>query len=146
MVYIKDKTLNPADYITPDFNTGHEILYDRKAIESILNTGSGSFRVRAKYDYYKENRIFIVNDIPQSTTIESILESIKDILKDKPMFLKEVTDVRDATCYDEKTKTTSYEIEIDVKNGTNIESLMSRLYKSTPIEKAISYKMNCLWE
>lgn len=145
-LYIKDKTLNPADYITPDFNTGHEILYDRKAIESILNTGSGSIRVRAKYDYDKENRIIIVNDIPQSTTIESILESIKDILKDKPMFLKEVTDVRDATCYDEKTKTTSYEIEIDVKNGTNIESLMSRLYKSTPLEKAISYNMNCLWE
>ncbi len=145
-LYIKDKTLNPADYITPDFNTGYEILYDKKAIESILNTGSGSIRVRAKYTYDKENRIIIVNDIPQSTTIESILESIKDILKNNPMLLKEITDVRDATCYDEKTKTTSYEIEIDVKNGTNIESLMSRLYKSTPLEKAVSYNMNCLWE
>ncbi|MDO4380723.1 MAG: DNA gyrase subunit A, partial [Clostridia bacterium] len=52
---IKNQDHNISDtLIAPDFVGGGTIIYDKKAIEDVYNTGRGSIKVRAKYKYDKE--------------------------------------------------------------------------------------------
>ena len=58
----------------PDFPGGASIIYDRAQMQKIYETGSGSFRMRATYQYVKEeNRIEILS-IPYSSSAEAILK------------------------------------------------------------------------
>lgn len=59
----------------------------------IYRTGRGSFTLRARYSYDKENNCIDILQIPYSTSIEQILAKITTLVKDGK--LKEVVDFRD---------------------------------------------------
>ena len=94
--FIKDDEINVADYLlAPDFPIGGELLYDRAEIEKIYNTGLGSVKIRAVYNYDKSANCIDITEIPPSTTVEAIIEKIIELVKLKKV--TEINDVRDET-------------------------------------------------
>ncbi len=120
----------------PDFIGGGQIIYDRKALEEVYNTGRGSIKIRAKYAYDKPNNCIDITQIPPTTTCEAIIEKI--IEKVKSGSFKEISDIRD------ETDKSGLKITIDLKRGTDAEKLMKRLYKMTPLEDNFSANFNVL--
>ena len=135
--YIIDKSLNPADYLIPDFNENCELIYNKKNISDIANTGKGSVRLRGKYKF--EDGMLSVY-VPYSVTVQSVVAEITSKL-DK---FKDITDVRDGTGYNKETGKEEYIVDIDIRKGTDIDKLMRLLYKNTQLETNVSYNMNCL--
>ena len=78
----------------PDFPGGAKIIYDRDQMKKIYETGIGSFKMRAKYEYVKKEHCIDVLEIPYSSSIEAIMKKATEMIKLGK--LREVTDVRDA--------------------------------------------------
>ena len=65
----------------PDFPTGGEIIYDRAEMESIYNTGRGSFKVRARWRYLQKENIIEIFEIPYTTPSEAIIDKVGALTK-----------------------------------------------------------------
>ena len=135
--YLKNDKADLMPYLlAPDFSTGGELIYNEDDIKNIYETGRGSVKVRATYNYDKKNNCIEVTEIPYSTTIEAIIDKIIELVKAGK--LKEVSDVRDET--DKK----GLKITIDLKRGTDAQKLMTKLFKQTPLEDTFSCNFNIL--
>ncbi|MGG4434388.1 DNA topoisomerase (ATP-hydrolyzing) subunit A [Priestia megaterium] len=108
----------------PDFPTGGIIINDKNIMSKIKNEGVGTFYIRSKY--YIEDNSIVVTEIPYTTTREAIIESIISLVKDNK--IKEIIDVND------HTGVNGLRITIEVKNNTDKELLMERLFKMTPLQ------------
>lgn len=137
IAYIKNPDCDLKKYLlAPDFPTGAELIYDPKEIEQIYETGTGGFRMRAKYRYDKKNSLIEIYEIPYSTTIEAIIERIiKNVKENK---LKEINDVRN------ETDLSGLKIAIDIKRNADPDKLMAKLYKLTPLSDRFSCNFNIL--
>lgn len=137
IAYIKNPDCDLKKYLlAPDFSTGAELIYDPKEIEQIYETGTGGFRMRAKYRYDKKNSLIEIYEIPYSTTIEAIIERIiKNVKENK---LKEINDVRN------ETDLSGLKIAIDIKRNADPDKLMAKLYKLTPLSDRFSCNFNIL--
>ena len=134
---IKNQDHNISDtLIAPDFVGGGTIIYDKKAIEDVYNTGRGSIKVRAKYKYDKDCNCIDIYQIPPTTTAEAIIDKIIERIKSGAF--KEISDIRD------ETDRQGLKITIDLKRGVDPEKLMQKLYKSTPLEDSFSCNFNVL--
>ena len=120
----------------PDFPLGAEILYDEAQMRSIYETGKGSFKMRAVYQYDKENNCIEITEIPYTTTIEAILSKIMELVKANK--LKEISDARD------ETGLSGFKLTIDLKRGTDPDALMLKLYRLTPLEDSFACNFNLL--
>lgn len=135
---IKDPDADVTETLkAPDFPGGGLLLYDRDAMAAIYDTGRGGFKVRAKYNYDKENKCIEITEIPSTTTAEAIIDKV--IEKYKSGALKsDVSDIRD------ETDKSGLKITIDLKKGTDPDKLMQKLYKSTPLEDTFSCNFNVI--
>ncbi len=134
---IKNQEHNISDtLIAPDFVGGGTIIYDKKAIEDVYNTGRGSIKVRAKYKYDKDYNCIDIYQIPPTTTAEAIIDKIIERIKSGTF--KEISDIRD------ETDRQGLKITIDLKRGVDADKLMQKLYKSTPLEDSFSCNFNVL--
>ncbi|MDD6489700.1 MAG: DNA topoisomerase (ATP-hydrolyzing) subunit A [Clostridia bacterium] len=122
--------------IAPDFTGGAQIIYDRKVIENIYNTGRGSIKMRGRYTYDKYANCIDILSIPQTTTCEAIIEKVIELVKGGK--IREIADIRDETGID------GLKITIDLKRGVNPDKLMQKLYKMTPLEDSFSCNFNVL--
>lgn len=120
----------------PDFSTGGQFIYNAKEFLEILKTGRGSFKLRAKYKFDKENSCIEIYEIPYTTTCEAVIDSIINLVKDGK--IKEIVDVRDETDLD------GLKITIDVKKSSDPEAIMNKLYKLTPLQDSFSCNFNIL--
>ncbi len=120
----------------PDFSGGGTIIYNRDKMREIYTTGQGSVKIRARYNYDKSANCIDVIQIPYSTSIESIMNKISDLIKEGK--LKEVTDVRD------ETDLSGLKLTIDIRKGTDPDKLMAKLYKLTPMEDSFKCNFNVL--
>ncbi len=120
----------------PDFSTGGILLYDEAEIKQIYETGRGSFKVRGRYTFDKKNNCIEIKEIPYTTSVEAIMEKIIALVKAGSC--KEIKDVRN------ETDINGLKLAIDVKNGTDVETLMAKLYKSTPLEDSFACNFNVL--
>jgi DNA gyrase subunit A len=135
--YIEDENVDITKYLkAPDFFTGGQLIYNEKEMSDIYNTGRGSFKVRGKYKYDKENSCIEIFEIPYTTTSESIIDSIIDLIKDNK--IKEITDVRD------ETDLSGLKITLDVRKNVEPEALMNKLFKLTPLQDTFSCNHNIL--
>ncbi|WP_346938217.1 DNA topoisomerase (ATP-hydrolyzing) subunit A [uncultured Clostridium sp.] len=139
--YIKDKNINPIDYLIPDFSTGAYLIYDKQKIQSVLETGRGKVVLRAKYTYDDKNNKIIINEIPYSTNIQTI---IKEISSKMNKTLKEVTDVKDSSGFNKKKNVEEMGIVINLKRNINKDLIIKKLFKETSLECNFSFNMNCL--
>ncbi len=120
----------------PDLPTGGELLYDAAALADIYRTGRGSFKVRSRWRYVKEENLIEVYEIPYSTTSEAIIDKVTELLKAGK--LKEIADMRD------ETDLSGLKLTIDLKRGTDPEKLMAKLFKLTPLMDSQSCNFNIL--
>ena len=120
----------------PDFATGAQILYDREQMKKIYETGSGSIKMRAKYEYVKKNNCIDVLEIPYSSSIEAIMKKATDMIKSGK--LREVADVRDAIDLN------GFKLTFDLKKDANPELVMKKLFSMTELENTFDCNFNIL--
>lgn len=132
------KYLNGEEYVNliPDFPTKGKIFLNDKEIEKINNTGFGTVKLRGKAKI-KDNLI-IITEIPYHKKVfeETIINKIIELVRDGK--LKEISRVDNLTGKD------GIEIEVEAKKGTNMNSLLNKLYALTPLETTFSCNMNVL--
>ncbi len=120
----------------PDFSGGAQIIYDREQMRKIYETGYGSFKMRAKYEYVKKNNCIDVLEIPYSSSIEAIMKKATDMIKTGK--LREVTDVRDAIDLN------GFKLTFDLKKDANPELVMKKLFSLTELENNFDCNFNLL--
>ena len=120
----------------PDFPTGGELIYDAAALSEVYRTGRGSFKVRAKWRYVKEENLIEIYEIPYTTTSEAIIDKVAELVKAGK--LKEISDMRD------ETDLSGLKLAIDLKRGTDPEKLMGRLFQMTPLQDSFACNFNIL--
>ncbi len=137
IAYLKDENCDITEYITaPDFSTGGEILYDKAQMKSILEAGKGSFKMRAKYKFDKQNSCIEIYEIPYTTSSEAIVDKIIECVKTGKT--KEISDVRD------ESDKEGLKIAIDIKKSANPDQLMAKLFKLTPLQDSFGCNFNIL--
>ena len=122
----------------PDFSGGAQIIYDREQMRKIYETGSGSFKMRAKYEYVKGENCIDILEIPYSSSIEAIMKKAADMIKSGK--LKEVVDVRDAIDLN------GFKLTLDLKKDADPELVMQKLFAATELENSFDCNFNILVE
>ena len=120
----------------PDFSTGGELLFDEATTREIYQTGRGSFKLRAKWDYVKAGNLIEITEIPYSTATEVIMDKVADLIKAGK--IKEIADMRD------ETDLGGLKLTIDLKRGVDPEKLMQKLYRLTPLQDSFPCNFNIL--
>lgn len=120
----------------PDFPGGAQIIYNREQMRKIYETGSGSIKMRAKYEYVKKDNCIDVLEIPYSSSIEAIMKKATDMIKSGK--LREVTDVRDAIDLN------GFKLTFDLKKDANPELVMKKLFSVTELENNFDCNFNIL--
>ncbi len=120
----------------PDFSSGGQLIYSEKEIRDIYTNGRGSFKVRAKYRYDKDNNCIEIVEIPYTTTVEAIMDQIIELIKGGK--IKEITDVRD------ETDLSGLKLTLDIRKSTDPDALMNKLYKLTPLQDSFNCNFNIL--
>lgn len=118
----------------PDFATGGYISSDVAAANQISETGLGPVKIRGKAKIVG-NEIQIT-EIPYSTTREAIIEKVIELAKTEK--LKEVVDIKDLTDLHGQM------IEIRCRRNTDMQSVLDKLYKLTPLQTNFNANMNML--
>ncbi len=122
----------------PDFPGGAQIVYDRDQMRKIYETGAGSFKMRAKYEYVKGDNCIDVLEIPYSSCIETIMKKATDMIKSGK--LREVSDVRDAIDLN------GFKLTFDLKKDADPELVMQKLFAATELENNFDCNFNILVE
>ncbi|MBO7310430.1 MAG: topoisomerase IV [Clostridia bacterium] len=122
----------------PDFPGGGAIIYNRDDMKQIFETGSGSVKIRSRYNYDKTQNCIDIIQIPYSTSIELILNRISDLVKEGK--LKEIVDFRD------EIDLSGFKLTLDLRRGVDPDKLMNKLYKLTPLEDSFKCNFNILIE
>lgn len=120
----------------PDFPGGGFIVYDEEELKKIYDTGRGSFKVRAKYNFDSDANVIEVTEIPPTTTAEAIIDRIVELVKIGK--IKEISDVRD------ETDLSGLKLALDLKRRTDPDSLMQKLYRLTPLQDSFACNFNVL--
>lgn len=120
----------------PDFPGGGYILYDKEEMDKIYATGRGGIKVRSRYSYDKDNNCIEIVQIPPTATVEAIIDKIVDMVKGGR--IKEISDLRD------ETDINGLKLTLDLKRGVDPDKLMTKLFKSTPLEDTFSCNFNVL--
>lgn len=120
----------------PDFPSGGFLLYDEDELRKVYDTGRGSLRLRAKWNYDKSAGCIEVTEIPYTTTLEAIKDKITELSKAGK--LREVTYARD------EIDVTGFRLAIDIKRNTDPEKLMQKLFRLTPLQDSFGCNFNIL--
>ena len=120
----------------PDFPTGGQLIYNSDELETIYNTGRGSFKLRAKWHYVKSGNHIEITEIPYTTTAEAIIDKVAELIKSNK--LRDVSDMRD------ETDLSGLKLTIDLKRGVDPDKLMARLFKQTTLMDTYSCNFNIL--
>ena len=128
---LKNKDHNVADTLKgPDFPGGGLMIYNAEELEKIYRTGRGSVKIRARYNYDKDQNCIEITEIPPTTTVEAIIDKIGELIKAAK--IREISDVRD------ETDLSGLKLTIDLKRGIDADKLMAKLYRMTPLEDSYS--------
>ncbi len=137
IAFLKNENADLLQYMkAPDFPSGGQLIYSEKELRQIYESGRGSFKVRSKYIYNKENSCIEITEIPYSTNVEAIIDKIIQLVKTNK--IRDITDVRD------ETDLNGLRITIDIKKSANADMLMHKLYSMTPLRDSFSCNFNLL--
>lgn len=120
--------------LVPDFPTAGSIVSEPEVFEKINKEGRGTVKIRGKAEI--EGNEILITEIPYSTTREHIIDKIIELAKSGK--LKEVTDVKDLTGLKGML------ISITARRGTDMNMLLEKLYRFTPLQDTYSSNMNIL--
>ena len=120
----------------PDFAGGAFLIYDREAMKTVYETGRGPIKLRARYSYDKSANCIDITQIPYSTSIELIMNTIAELVKAGKA--KEIKDFRD------EIDRNGFKLTIDLARGVDPDKLMAKLFKLTSLEDNFSCNFNVL--
>ncbi len=137
IAYIGDENADLLQYIkAPDFSTGGSLILNENELRGIYETGRGSFKVRAKYKYDKQNSCIEIYEIPYTTASESIIDAVIELVKSGR--IKDITDVRDETDLE------GLKITLDIRKSADPDEIMNKLYKLTTLQDTFNCNFNIL--
>jgi DNA gyrase subunit A len=137
--FIQNEAVAVEQYLkAPDFSSGGQLIYNEKEIADIYRTGRGSFKLRAKYRFDKANNCIEIYEIPYTTTVEAIIDTIITLVKSGK--IKDITDVRD------ETDLNGLKITLDIRKSADPDTLMNKLFKLTTLQDSFSCNFNILIE
>ena len=120
----------------PDFPGGAKILYDREQMKRIYETGYGSFKQRASYEFDKKDNTINIHEIPYSSSVDAIIKKAKEMIKLGK--LREVSDVKDLTDIN------GLKIAVSLKKDSDHELVMQKLFAATELENNFDCNFNVL--
>jgi DNA gyrase subunit A len=136
-IQYNNEDVDISEYLkAPDFSTGGQLIYKEKDIREIYSTGRGSFKLRGRYRFDKENNCIEIYEIPYTTTAEAIIDSVIDLVKKNK--IRDIVDVRDETDLD------GLKVTLDLKKNVDPDALMNKLYKLTSLEDSFGCNFNIL--
>ena len=116
----------------PDFPTEAEIITPREDILRMYETGSGSLRMRARYE--READSIVVTALPYQVSGSKVLEQIAGQLRAKKLPM--VVDLRDESDHENPTR-----LVIVLSSPHNAaDTVMSHLFATTDLER--TYRVN----
>lgn len=118
----------------PDFPTGG-IVANEEDLLAIYETGNGKLRIRAKVEVENAGQgksNIVITEIPftYSGSKTRFIETFINMAKDRK--LEELTDIRDESGKE------GIRIVLEVKRGVDIDRLLTKLYKRTPLEDTMN--------
>jgi topoisomerase-4 subunit A len=120
----------------PDFPTGGEIISPRKDIHDIYATGSGTLRLRARWE--RDGDDIVITELPFQVSGSKVLEQIEAQRQAKKLPL--VQDLRDESDHENPTR-----LVIVPKSGRiDVDALMSHLFATTDLERTQRVNLNCI--
>lgn len=138
--YLRNEKISTEEIMdilkAPDFSSGGLLIYEKEKIREVYETGKGSIKLRSKYIYDKNENLIEVLQIPYTTTLEKIRESIIQLVKEGK--IKDISDVRD------EIDINGFKMTIDLKRGADPEKLMQKLFKLTKLEDDFKCNFNIL--
>lgn len=117
----------------PDFPTGGLVI-NKNDIPSIMQTGHGSVKIRAKYKI-EDNKI-IFYEIPYGQTIEALITEIGEICETEGF--EDVRDLRD------ESNKHGVRIVLECTKTANFNSIIKKLFGKTKLQTSISYNQVAL--
>ena len=116
----------------PDFPTEAEIVTPREDLVAMYEGGSGSVRMRARFE--RDNGAIVVTALPYQVSGSKVLEQIAQqmLAKKLPM----VEDLRDESNHENPTRL----VVVPRSNRVDVDRLMSHLFATTDLER--SYRVN----
>jgi len=113
----------------PDFPSGGIIIDD--SIRDALETGRGSFRIRAKVEITNLTRArqgLIVTELPYQIGPERVVARVRELMRAEKLPM--VSDIKDLS--DRKT---GLRLEIELRPGANAKGVLTDLFRQTPLEE-----------
>ena len=116
----------------PDYPTDAEITSPQKELQEMYATGSGSVRMRARYE--KENGSLVVTALPYQVSGAKVLEQIAQQIHARKLPM--VQNLRDESDYENPVRI----VITPRSNRIDSSALMSHLFATTDLER--SYRVN----
>ena len=124
----------------PDFPTGG-IIYDKKKIREVYETGRGSIPVRGKAEITEGRAgkpVIIINEIPFQVNKANLVSKIADLVKNKK--ITGITDIRD-----ESTQH-ALRIVVELRKDSYPNKILNQLYKLTELQNNFNVNLIALVE
>ncbi len=120
----------------PDYPTGAEIISSDDDMQKMYQTGSGSVRMRAKYE--REDGHIVITALPHQVSGAKLLEQIAAQMQAKKLPM--IDDLRDESDHENPTRL----VIIPKSKRLDIESVMSHLFATTDLEKTYRVNLNMI--
>ena len=117
----------------PDFPTGGQVI-NKDAIPGIMKTGHGSVKIRARYNFEKNNIVFY--EIPYGTNTEALMTQIGEACDEGKIV--GVTDIRN------ESNRKGFRLVIETDGKTSQKTIINKLYKETNLQTSFSYNQVAL--
>ena len=116
----------------PDFPTGG-IVINSDDIPSIMRTGHGSVKIRAKYKVEKQNIVFY--EIPYGTSTEALVAEIGKVAE---------SDIPDIDNIRNESNKKGLRIVVECAKGVNPDAIANKLFQLTDLQSSFSYNQVAL--
>jgi len=120
----------------PDYPSEAEIITPLDELQKSYLTGTGSVRMRARYE--RENGDIVISALPYQVSGAKVLEQIAAQMQAKKLPM--VEDLRDESDHENPTRL----VIVPRSNRVDVERLMSHLFASTDLERSYRINMNVI--
>jgi topoisomerase-4 subunit A len=120
----------------PDFPTAAEIITPREDIVRLYQTGTGSIRLRARYEVVRSD--VVITALPYQVSGSKVLEQIATQMRAKKLPM--VEDLRDESDHEHPTR-----LVIVMRSARHdVEAMMSHLFATTELERTYRVNLNMI--
>ncbi len=120
----------------PDFPTDAEIITPRSELLQAYESGSGSVRMRARFE--KEEGDIVITALPYQVSGSKVLEQIASQMQNKKLPM--VEDLRDESDHENPTRL----VIVPRSNRIDTDALMLHLFATTDLERSYRINMNII--